>query len=529
MADGRLRKNNSSFTSGVFILGLSAIIVKIIGLVYKIPMLRLLGSEGMGYFNSAYELYAMLCTVSTTGLPVAMSVMISSARARGKDISRSIFKVSMRLFLIVGLVGSAALFAFAHPLSDFLKSENAVWSIMAISPTVLFICVTSAYRGYFQGLGRMAPTAISQIIEATLKLALGILFAWLALSCGLETEAAAALAVLGLVAGVAVSALCLAFIKLTSDKGDALQNQESSSNASMLAQLMRIAIPVTLSSTVMSLTKVIDMSAILRRLQSIGYSSAEAVSAYGSYTTLALPLFSLAPALVSSVAMPLVPSLSAAISKGDEAAQTEAVTRAASLTMLLAFPISIGLVLFPTEILEMIFSGEDTAIALTAPLLAILGAAVPLSCLITVGNATLQAYSLAHVPIISMLFGAGAKLVLAFCLIGNERIGITGAPVSTFLCDLIINAINLAVITKCVPQSVSMSKTLVKPFVAALLSVGAVRVIYVTVSDGVGDKKMLTLAAIIASAVLYGIIAMIIGAVDKKEIKASLLWRRQDT
>lgn len=527
MADGRAEKNNSSFTSGVFVLGLSAIIVKIIGLVYKIPMLRLLGSEGMGYFNSAYELYAMLCTVSTAGLPVAMSVMISSSRAKGKDIAESIFKVSVRLFLIVGLVGSVVLFAFADPLSAFLKSEKAVWSIMAISPTVLLICVSSAYRGYFQGMGRMGPTAVSQVIEALLKLVLGLLFATVALDSGLKNETVAAFAVLGLVAGVATSAIYLAFVKGVSARSKALDINECVHGERILPQLMKIAIPVTLSSTVMSVTKVIDMSAILRRLQSIGYSSEEAFSAYGSYTTLALPLFSLAPALVSSVAMPLVPSLSAAISGNNGRAQTESITRALSFTMLLACPVSLGLVLYPTEILELIFSGETEAIRLAAPLLAILGATVPLSCLITVGNATLQAYSKAHIPIVSMLFGAGTKMILAFFLIGNENIGIVGAPISTFFCDLIINVINFATVSKCVPQQLSIAKTLVKPFIASLLSVGTVRVIYVALSDGNAVGSALILAAIAASALLYGIIALIIGAVEKNEIITSFLKRRE--
>ena len=253
-------------------LTLSAIIVKAIGLVYKIPMLRLLGSEGMGYFNSAYELYALFCTVSTAGLPVAMSVMISSSRNKEKDLTHRIFSIALKLFLILGIVGSVALFAFAHPISAFLKSEKAYYSIIAISPTVFLICLSSAYRGYFQGLGRMAPTAISQVIEALCKLVLGLIFAYIALSAGLETQSVAAFAVLGLVSGTAISALYLFLTKRISC-GENEAEISLDKRDKVLPELLRIAIPVTLSSAVINMTKIIDMGTILRRMQSIGYSS----------------------------------------------------------------------------------------------------------------------------------------------------------------------------------------------------------------------------------------------------------------
>ena len=112
VARDRNKTEKNGFLSGVFVLTLSAIIVKIIGLIYKIPMLRLLGSEGMGYFNSAYEIYALFCSVATTGLPVAMSVMISSNKSGG---ARGIFKAAIKLFAVLGLLGGCAVFAFARP------------------------------------------------------------------------------------------------------------------------------------------------------------------------------------------------------------------------------------------------------------------------------------------------------------------------------------------------------------------------------------------------------------------------------
>lgn len=539
--NGKRADRADSFSSGVIILSLSAVIVKIIGLIYKIPMLTLLGSEGMGYFNSAYEIYTLFCVIATAGLPVAMSVMISSARARGEGVGR-IFKVSMSLFLMLGVIGTAIMVAFAMPFSRLIGGERAFWCILSIAPTIFFICLSSVYRGYFQGQGKMLPTAISQVIEAALKLVLGILFAFIALRSGFKTEIVAAFASLGLTLGVAVSALYLAVQKRigrvqkridTAQRkigrvqkrigrgearaADALTSEET--NKSVLFSLLRTAIPITLSSAVISLTKIIDMTVILRRLQDTGYSSADAFSAYGSYTTLALPLFSLAPALIGSVALPLVPALSAAVSRGDGAEQGKVICNAIKLTLVVSAPISLGLSIFARPILELIFSGQDEAIDLASPLLSILGLSVTLSCLITVGNAVLQAYTKAALPVISMAAGSAIKLILAYFLIGNESIGIAGAPISTLACDATIVFINFYFIGKQYRGRISVLDAFIRPYAAAFISVAGARLVYSLLLRRLGYSPYITLAAIFIAAASYLPLSFAAGAIRLGELE----------
>ncbi len=520
----RTSNKNNRFLSGVFVLTLSAVIVKIIGLIYKIPMLRLLGSEGMGYFNSAYEIYALFCTISTAGLPVAMSVLISSSETKKEGMTSRIFKTSFRLFLILGIVGSAIMIAFAYPISAILKSEEAMPSILAISPTVLFICISSAYRGYFQGLEKMLPTAISQIIEALGKLILGLVFAFVALDLGLETPTVAAFAVLGLTVGTAISMLYLALSKVFSHKGDTGPTFAFGDGNKILPSLLKIAVPVTLSSATISLTKLIDMTTILRRLQSIGYSNSEAFSMYGSYTTLALPLFSLAPALISSVALPLVPSLSSAAAKNDGREAVTIVERAVRLTAIVSMPISLGLLFFSKDILSLIFSGEADAIRISSPLLASLGLSVALSCLVTVGNAILQAYSKAVIPIISMAVGALIKIVLAYTLIGIPQINIAGAPISTFFCDLAINAINFYYICRELECPISLLGVFVKPYLSAFIAVFGAKLFFVMLQNNFDnfDIRLLTLLSILLAAVIYLPVSILTGAIQKQDLNLKL-------
>ncbi len=516
MAEGIEKgKKRDNFTSGVLILSLSAVIVKIIGLVYKIPMLRLLGSEGMGYFNSAYEIYALFCSFATAGLPVAMSVMISSEK-EGESGAARIFRGALKLFLILGTLGTALSLIFAKPFAEFLGSRNAAASIFAIAPCVLLICLSSAYRGYFQGKGRMLPTAVSQVIEALGKLILGLIFAFIALNSGADTPIVAAMAVVGLTLGTAASALYLVITKrLERTKKTICAGQDSHG---VIPRLLKIAVPVTLSSSVISVTKVIDMSMILRRLQSVGYSSQDAFAAYGNYTTLALPLFSLAPALVTSVAMPLIPALGRAAAEKDEDEKLRICEEALRLTAFVSTPIGVGLALFARPVLSLIFSGQDAAVEATAPLLSILGLSVTMSCLITVGNAILQSFGRPVIPIISIVSGSLLKIILAFVLIGDPNFGLLGAPISTFFCNALINAINFYFIGREMKNAPRALGIMIRPFFAAAISVVLARVAYNTFTHWLGEGSLITLCSVALAAALYLATSILFGAIGKDEI-----------
>ena len=214
-------KNKASvkegFFSGVLVLSVSTVIVKIIGLAYKIPMLSLLGAEGMGYFNSAYEIYAVLCVISTAGLPVALSMLIASYKeAKEYRMIRSVYRSALSIFLFLGIVGSIVMAVLSPTITTLIDNSNALYCIVAISPSIFFVCLSSAIRGYFQGYGNMVPTAISQLIEAVGKLVFGVIFASVAIKKGYTQPTVAAYAVLGLSLGMLLSSAYLIVKKLFS-------------------------------------------------------------------------------------------------------------------------------------------------------------------------------------------------------------------------------------------------------------------------------------------------------------------------
>ena len=403
-------REGGKFLSGVSLLTLSAVAVKVIGLAYRIPMLRVLGTAGMGYFNTAYEVYALLCVLSTAGLPVAMSVLLAGGDGAPayRALSRRIYRVSLAVFCTIGVLGTAALLLPARLWAEMLGNPDAAASIRAVSPAVLAVCLAGAARGYFQGLSDMKPTAVSQVIEALGKLILGLVFAYFAARRGAPLPVTAACAVLGLTAGTVASAAWLLFRLARQDRraGDALPVDMPPvplpGRRHILRRLAAVALPVTLSAGVISLTKCVDLALILRRLQDAGVSGDRANALYGCYSTLAVPVFNILPSLSASVAMSLVPVLSGAVRRlrtgtaaGERAEAARQARRACAgalgLTLAFAVPAGLGLFGLGGDVLTLLFRGQPEAVAEATPWLRLLGLAVPSACLITVTGAMLQA------------------------------------------------------------------------------------------------------------------------------------------
>ena len=503
-----------SFLSGAGILTLSALTVKVIGLFYRIPLLNLLGTEGMGYFNTAYELYALFCVISTAGLPVAMSVLISALEAEGRVTEgKRVFRVSLGLFAAVGCMGTLLLWGLSSPFASLLGSPLSADCVRAISPTVFFICLSSAFRGYFQGRRQMLPTALSQVMEACGKLFLGLAFAGVALGGGESLPTAAAYAVMGLTVGTALSVLYLYIHKRMSDRRavdiSAMQ-EENSSSFSVLRRLLAIAVPVTLSAGLISLTKCVDLALILRRLQNVGYTASEATSLYGCYSTLVLPVFNILPSLTTSVALSATPALSAALQKGKKgiAELQKTASSALGIILTLSLPAALGLSVFAEDILSLLFRGQPIAVAQATPWLSCLGLSVPAACLITVTGAMLQAAGKAQKPIISMLCGVTVKIAVAYILLGREGWGMAGAPVSSLLCDAVILICNLIFIRKYAPAMLPDGRKCLSlvaiPTVGAVLAVTATKTLR-TLLGWQSVTPLHTVCTVACTACLYGV------------------------
>ena len=517
-------KSRRLFFSGVLFLGGANLVVKIIGLFFKIPMSYYLGSEGMGYFNSAYQIYTWLYMLSTAGLPVAVSILVSEARARGDRRSvRRIDRITSVSFFVIGLLGMLIMMLGAEPLAVLIGAPNARFSIFAMAPALFFICLSSAQRGYFQGFQEMAPSAVSQVLEALGKLAVGVLLATYAVAQGHPLPVVAAYAIVGLGVGEAFSFFYLLLSRYLYERKGRLtylapatgEVASAHTGGNMLSRLWRIALPITASASVMSVVGLLDLVLVQRRLRLVGYTAAQATAFYGNYTTLAVPMFNLPPALIYPIATAALPMLTATVAGGHSATAERLTQSVLRIAAIIAMPAALGMAVFSRPILRLFFPA-DMADS-TAPYLSVLALAILFLSLLSVSNAVLQAYGRASRPMISMLVGGGVKLAVGYALMGNSSVGGYGVPIGTVLCYFVALLLNFWFLVRDTGITPALGRIFFRPLAASLLAVGAALGAYLLL--GGDTASSLTVLPCMALAVLvYAAAAFLTRTVTAEDI-----------
>ncbi|HBJ18279.1 MAG TPA: hypothetical protein DDY70_00825 [Clostridiales bacterium] len=424
----------AAFFGGAASLTVAAIVVKVLGLIYKIPLARVLGDEGMGYFNSAYTVYSFFYLLATAGVPKAISIMTAECSARGlSETEEKIRRVAMRTFLIGGILITAAFLLLTKPLAVLIGNRNAAPTMIAIAPSIFFIALGGVIRGILAGHSRLFPIALSETVSGVGKLAFGLLFAMLAKMRGMPLPLISAFSIFGITLGSVFGFLVLAcstkskISKKSCEKEG--QNSKTESTGKILSRLFHVALPVTISAAVMSLCSLVDLGMIMKRLYAIGYDEAQATALYGNYTTLALPMFNLVATVIAPVSVAVLPLLTARFAVGEKEEFFGISRSALEIAAFLATPAAVMLALFGEPILALLFPAESAHVA--APLLAALAPAMVFMALLTMVNTTLEAAGFVRAPLLSMGIGAAVKIVVGYFLIGNERFGILGAPIGT--------------------------------------------------------------------------------------------------
>ena len=424
---------------GAFTLFAAGAAVKILGLIFKIPLQYLLGDTGMGYFNVAYNIYAWFYIISTAGLPVSVSVNVARANADGNmQKCKVIFRCAVTVFSLFGSLCSVIMAVFCRTLAAASSVINSVYCIAAVAPSVLFGCISSAVRGYYQGFGIMWPSAVSQVIEAFGKLAFGLIFALISSYNGAPPHIAAAYAILGVTCGTACSALFCITVKLF------YRRIRTSKNCvplrkTVINELLKTALPVTVSSAVMNLTGLIDVFAAPSRLLKIGYSEAQSTEIFGNYTTLAVPMMNLPLIFVYPITSAALPVLTAEYAKGCKQRIASVKNSLYKPVLMISLPCAIGLSVMAGPVLSLIFNERSAQLA--APMLAVLAPASALCALLAASDTVLSAKYKAHYTVISMLAGSIVKFISTSFLM--TVIGRIAIPAGTCLCYLTALMINL--------------------------------------------------------------------------------------
>lgn len=460
----------NTFFGGVATLAVGVVIVKLIGALYKIPLANILGQEGNSYFNTAYNIYNVLLTISTAGLPVALSKTISEANALGRynQVNR-VFRVALTTFLVLGSLSALIMFFGAGAITQIIGSPDATASVRALAFACLFVCSMSAFRGYFQGHGDMAPTSSSQVIEAAIKLVLGLALA--ALLARQSKALASAGAILGVTIGTAVALAFLLF--LFSRRRERRKSDDvPDSSKKIFITLISVAIPITIGSSVTNIVYLIDNGLILNQLKNaLGMAQETADALYGIYAA-AGTLYSLPSSLMIPFTASILPAVAAARSRHDHLEASRVSESAMRIGMLLALPAGFGLTALAGPICAMLYPGYDNDVA--GGCLAWLGIASIFVCIMLLSNSILQAHGIVNLPVVIAAIGGLIKLGVNYTLVAVPSLNVVGAAIGTLCCFGAVACMDLFVIHRVVPAPPRLDRIFVKPLIAsAIMAVAA--------------------------------------------------------
>ena len=496
-------REGGTLLSGVLVLSGASLTVKIIGLLFKIPLSHLLGDEGMGYFNSAYTIYSWLYVIATAGLPIAVSILIARAEERkDREEIATILRSAMITLSLIGALGSVAMLSLSMPLSHMIGSPGSRAAIVAIAPTLLLGSISGGIRGYFQGKRNMIPTATSQLLEALGKLILGILFGLYASRREMPTTAVAAYAIfgvtLGAVAGTTYLIIRILCERRTAGFGGVRIYRER--EVRTFRSLIRLAFPITLSASVTSMTSLIDLACIMNLLPKAGYSEQQATALFGNYSTLVVPISHAPAILIAPISSSLIPYLSAELEKGNKERAARLSETTLRFVSLLTLPAMLYLGIFGKRILSLVFSESSATVA--APVLAVLSPSVFFFGLMSVTNAILESGGHCYITLRSMIVGAVIKTFCAVALIGHPGYGIAGAAIGSVACYAISSLLNMLALHRSLGRMPSFTDFFVRPFCAASGSALVAVILFKFLRIGLAGSA-LTLTSFFLSGIVY--------------------------
>ena len=520
-----------NFLHGAAILAFGVVIMKILGAIYKIPLQNILGDTGYGYFNAAYVIYNVLLTIATAGLPVALSRMISESNTLGRPRqARRIFRVATATLFVLGFVFSALMLFFPTDMAILFVSKPEISQcVFALSPAVLLVCLTSAFRGYIQGHGNMKPTTVGQVLEVLVKVIVGLALAILFTRSGKSLPVSSAGAIFGVTAGALAALIYMLLCYLRNYRKSSLEAIRESGDVpdsvgATFKDFVKIGVVITIGASVMSVISLIDTKLIQAQLPTVpGIGKALADELYGSYSAMQT-LYNLPAAFITPMSIAVVPAISAAVAHREH---QEACTIAESgmrISAVLAMPMGVGLAVLSVPIVHVLYKDTNE---MGPTILVYLAIASVFVCITLVTNAILQAGGNEKLPILSMICGGAVKIGANLLLVGRPEINILGAPIGTILCYAVICLMNCFFISKTQRYKPHYGSVFLRPLISSVVMGAAAWAVYGladrVLKAGAGGSRMLLIvemcAAIAAAVVVYVIMVIATRAVTSADMK----------
>ncbi len=513
---------NAGFVQGAAILGIAGLLVKIIGAVYRIPLANIVGESGMAYYEVAYPYYSWLLVISSAGLPTAISKLVSERTALGDIVgAKRVFRAALRLLFVIGIATAVLLFALSSPIANLSGAAPAMYSLMALSPALLFVSVMCAYRGYLQGMQCMTGTAISQIVEQLIKLIVGFGLAFLFVKIRPD---APELAAMGALIGVSVSELAaLVVIKFYYDariRSRSLpvcvstKGAKSGLRGSIIKRLLVIAIPITIGASIMPVTGIADSVFIINFLEKHDIArgitgeiaNENARVAYTVLRSYVTPLINMPAVLTLSLSMSLVPAISQAAARKEKRVVNAASRTGIKLAMFIGAPCAAGLFILGGPIMSLLYSAvrnnQDRFIQ-AQQVMYIAAVGVLFLSLVQTLTGIIQGLGKPRIPVYFLALGGIVKVVSMLVLMQFTSMGILGAALSTVLCYAVAGIADTVYVIRKTRMNISYTDTFAKPLFSSIVMGFAVFAVY-TLGSKLGHPTFATLASLCVGVAVYG-------------------------
>ena len=515
-----IKKHSNSFLKGTLILTVGGIVVKVIGFLNWIILSRVLGGEGIGLYQMAFPIYLLALSVSSAGIPVAISIITAEKLAlndyRGAN---RVFSISLTVLTLTGLLFSLLLYFGAELLIkyQFIHDSRAYYALLALSPAVFFVTLLSSFRGYLQGCQIMTPTAVSQIVEQLVRVITMLIFASLLLPKGLEYAAGGAS--LGAAPGAMAGLLVLIYYywRLNKDFKHKIKNQNQTNiqepSISIIKRIVRLALPVSLSSLMLPIVANLDLFIVPARLEVAGYTVAQATELFGYLTGMAVPLLNLSTILTAALCISLVPAISESFALNDKKRIYQQTASAMRISNLVTIPAFVVLWLLAEPISQLVYNAPEASHSIS-----IISVGIFLLGIHQVTTGVLQGMGHTTIPLINMGIAVVFKVVLNWTLTAMPTLGIKGASWAT-VADFGIGAIlNMYFVNRYVGYSIEI-KSLLKPSMAAAAMGVVIYLSYDVIRMETASSALATALAMSFGGIVYGAVLLLIGGVSEGDIK----------
>lgn len=522
----KTQKNTSNFLMQGSILAIASIIVRVIGLVYKIPMIHVLGDEGMGYYNTAYEIYGLGLILSSYSLPLAVSKLIAAKDVLQEYTSaKRIFQVAMLFAFAVGTFMTLILWIGADFIALYLfKSPNSALPLMMLAPTVLVFSVMGVFRGFFQGKNTMIPTSISQILEQLVNAIVSIAASFYFMRKFATSPKVASFGAAGGTFGTFLGAvaaflfLCITYM-LSKFKNDYrhINNTETESYKKIFKLLLFTMIPIVLSQTIYQLSGTVDNSLFNILMSKQGYSETIRASLLGIYTGKYRTLTNVPVAIATALGTSMIPSIVTSRIQNKHSEVQKKIHSTIKFNMLIAIPSTIGMGVLASPIMQLVF-GDNTKISRD---LLILGCtAVIFFSLSTVTNAVLQGVDLLKRSVTHSAISLAIHIVLVFVMIRFLHMGVYGMVIGNVTFALVVCILNWVVIDKHLSYKQEVKTTFLLPLICSLIMGTFAYVVYHGIHHFIIRSNVISiLIAIVVAVIVYGITLPILKVVSIDDLK----------